>query len=89
MERTKPKNKNMDTKNKKEIYDLLCELKKKAELFNMMTGSLYSQIVADEMNDINYKLKYTHSIDVQFYQPCDGRVTFYNLDALIDEYKCE
>jgi len=77
----------MNTKSKKEIYDLLCELKEKGNVFNMMSGSLYSSICADEMNDINYKLKYTYSIDVQFYQPCEGRVIFYNLDALIDEYK--
>lgn len=79
----------MNKENKKEIYDLLCELKKKSELFNTMCGSLYSRMVADEMNDINYKLKYTYSIDVQFYQPCDGRVVFYNLDELINEYKCD
>ena len=79
----------MNAENKKEIYNLLCELKKKAEIFNMMTGPLYSSIVADEMNDINYALKYTYSIDVKFYQPCDGRVTFYNLDELINEYKCD
>ena len=78
----------MNTENKKEIYNLLCELKKKSELFNTMSGSLYSRMVADEMNDINYTLKYTYSIDVQFYQPCDGRVTFYNLDELMNEYKC-
>ena len=52
----------------------------------MMTGSLYSSIVADEMNDIFNTLKDKHSIDVQFYQPCEGRVTFYNLDELINEY---
>ena len=79
----------MNTENKKDIYDLLCELKEKGKVFNMMTGSLYSSIVADEMNDINFKLKYTYSIDVQFYQPCEGRVTFYNLDELINEYKCD
>jgi hypothetical protein len=76
----------MDTQTKKEIYNLLCELKEKGKVFNMMGGSLYSGIIADEMNDINYKLKYTHSIDVQFYQPCEGRVKFHNLDELIDEY---
>ena len=79
----------MDTKTKKEIYDLLCKLKERGKIFNMMNGSLYSGIVADEMNNIFYTLKDTYSIDVQFYQPCDGRVTFYNLDKLIDEYKCE
>lgn len=77
----------MNIENKKEIYDLLCELKKKSELFNTMSGSLYSRMVADKMNDINYTLKYTYSIDVRFYQPCDGRVIFYNLDELINEYR--
>ena len=41
------------------------------------------------MSDINFKLKYTYSIDVHFSQPCDGRVVFYNLDELINEYKCD
>jgi hypothetical protein len=77
----------MNIENKKEIYDLLCELKEKGKVFNMMTGSLYSSICADEMNDIYNTLKDKHSIDVQFYQPCEGRVVFYNLDELIDEYK--
>ena len=79
----------MDTKTKKEIYDLLCELKEKGKVFNMMGGSLYSSICADEMNDIMYKLQYRHFVHVDFYQPCEGRVKFYNLDELIDEYKCE
>jgi len=79
----------MNMENKKEIYDLLCKLKKKSELFNMMVGSLYSSICADEMSNINYTLKYTYSVDVQFYQPCEGRVIFYNLDKLINEYKCD
>lgn len=79
----------MDAKTKKEIYDLLCELKEKGKVFNMMNGSLYSSIYADEMDNIYKRLKYTYSIDVQFYQPCDGRVVFLNLDKLIDEYKCD
>ena len=79
----------MNTENKKEIYDLLCELKEKGKLFNILTGSLYSSICADEMTDINYKLQSIHSVHVDFYQPCEGRVVFLNLDKLIDEYKCE
>jgi len=77
----------MNTENRKEIYKLLCKLKEISNIFNMMNGSLYSSICADEMNDIYNRLKDKHSIDVQFYQPCEGRVAFYNLDELIDEYK--
>ena len=82
-------NNTMDAKTKKEIYDLLCELKEKGKVFNMMTGSLYSSICADEMTHITHKLQDIHSVHVDFYQPCDGRVVFLNLDKLIDEYKCE
>ena len=79
----------MNAENKKEIYELLCKLKEISNIFNMMNGSLYSRICADEMSDITNILKYTYSIDVQFSQPCDGRVIFYNLDELINEYKCD
>ena len=79
----------MNTENKKEIYDLLCELKEDSKVFNMMNGSLYSSIYADKMSDIYNTLKYKYLIDVQFSQPCDGRVIFYNLDELINEYKCD
>ena len=77
----------MDTITKKEIYDLLCGLKETSKVFNMMNGSLYSSIYADEMNDIIYKLQDRYSVHVDFYQPCDGRAVFLNLDKLIDEYK--
>lgn len=79
----------MDTKTKKEIYDLLCELKEKGKVFNMMVGSLYSSICADEMSEITYKLQYRYFVHVDFYQPCEGRVVFLNLDELINEYKCD
>jgi len=79
----------MNTENKKEIYELLCKLKETSKIFNMMNGPLYSSIYADKLDDIYNTLKYTYSIDIQFYQPCDGRVTFYNLDELINEYKCD
>jgi hypothetical protein len=79
----------MDAKTKKEIYDLLCELKEDGKIFNMMNGPLYSSIYADKMADITYTLQQTYSVYVDFYQPCEGRVIFHNLDELINEYKCE
>lgn len=72
--------------NKEAISNLLNELKLKGEVFNQMTGSLYSSIVADEMTKIINELYIKYGIDIKFWQPCDGRVCWVNLSGLIKKY---
>ena len=72
--------------NKEAISKLLNELKLKGEAFNQMTGALYSSIIADEMTKLNNELYTKYGVEVKFWQPCDGRVCWINLDELIEKY---
>lgn len=72
--------------NKEAISKLLNELKLKGEIFNQMGGYLYSSIIADEMTKINNELYTKYGVDVKFWQPCDGRVCWINLNELIEKY---
>lgn len=71
---------------KKYIQESLYKLQKLSEAFNLMGGSLYSGICADEMNDIILTLNETFGIDVDYYQYMPGRVEFTNLKTLIEKY---
>lgn len=71
---------------RKYIQESLYKLKKLSEAFNLMGGSLYSGICADEMNDIILTLNETFGIDVDYYQYMPGRVEFTNLKTLIEKY---
>jgi hypothetical protein len=72
---------------KKEIYDLLIKLQNLSEAFNKMGGYLYSSICADEMTVILDKLRDKYNVNVKYYQPIAGRVSFTNLQSLIEKYE--
>lgn len=72
--------------NKEAISNLLNKLKSLGETFNQMGGYLYSSIIADEMSKINNELYTKYGVDVKFWQPCDGRVCWINLNELIEKY---
>lgn len=72
----------------KYILELLKELKSKEEVFNLLGGSLYSGICADEINEILDELNKL-DVKVYYYQYIPGRVHFQNLDKLIKEYENE
>ncbi len=72
---------------RKEIYDLLIKLRDLSEAFNNMTGYLYSGICADEINEIIETLKNKYDVNVNYWQPYDGRVNFTNLQSLIEKYE--
>jgi uncharacterized protein YeeX (DUF496 family) len=71
---------------RKEIYDLLIKLRDLSEAFNNMTGYLYSGICADEINEIIETLKTKYDVNVNYWQPSAGRVSFTNLQSLIEKY---
>jgi hypothetical protein len=71
---------------RKYIQESLYKLQKLSEAFNLMGGTLYSGICADEMNDIILTLNETFGIDVEYYQYMPGRVEFTNLKTLIEKY---
>jgi len=71
---------------KKYIFELLIELKNREEAFNKMIGSLYSNICADEINEIIWELE-KFDVKVDYYQYKPGRVTFTNLEKLLEKYK--
>ena len=71
---------------RKYIQESLHKLQKLSEAFNLMGGTLYSGICADEMNDIILTLNETFGIDVEYYQYMPGRVEFTNLKTLIEKY---
>jgi hypothetical protein len=72
---------------RKEIYDLLIQLRDLAKAFNSMTGYLYSGICADEINEIIDILKNKYDVKVNYWQPSEGRVSFTNLQSLIEKYE--
>ena len=72
---------------KKEIYDLLIKIRDLSEAFNNMGGYLYSSICADEINEIINTLKNKYDVNVNYWQPSDGRVSFTNLQSLIEKYE--
>ena len=72
---------------RKEIYDLLIKLRDLSKAFNDMTGYLYSGICADEINEIIETLKTKYDVNVNYWQPYDGRVSFTNLQSLIEKYE--
>jgi len=76
----------VNQEHKKEIYDLLLQLKSLSEAFNQMVGSLYSGICAGEMNDILDTLNGKYNVKVNYYQYIPGRVNYTNLDRLIELY---
>lgn len=67
-----------------EILEKLKYLKSCGEVFNQMTGSLYSNIKADEINEIIYDLKENYGIDPCVYQKTPGRADFSFVDRLIE-----
>lgn len=69
-----------------EILEKLKELKKHGEVFNKLTGSLYSNIKADEINDLVNDLKENYGIDTHIYQAIPGRADFSYVDRLIEQY---
>ena len=71
---------------KKFVLESLYNLRKLCDTFNQMSGSLYSEICADEMNKIIQILNETFDIGVNYYQDAPGRVKFTNLKTLIEEY---
>ena len=72
---------------KKEIYSLLIKLRDLSDAFNKMGGSLYSGICADEINEIIDTLNEKYGVEVSYYQPFAGRVSFTNLQSLIEKYE--
>ena len=72
---------------KKEIYSLLIKLRDLSDAFNKMGGSLYSGICADEINEIINTLNEKYGVKVSYYQPSAGRVSFTNLQSLIEKYE--
>ena len=72
---------------KKFVLESLYNLRKLCDVFNQMSGSLYSEICADEMNKIIQILNETFDIGVNYYQDVPGRVKFTNLKTLIEEYE--
>ena len=75
----------MDKLVKNTVLQLLTHLKEQGDIFNRMGGSFYSSIIADEMNKTNDQIR-SYGVVVKFFQPCDGRVEWINLDELIEEY---
>lgn len=71
---------------KEEIYDLLIQLRKLSEAFNLMGGSLYSGICAGEINELIDTLNEKYNVKVNWYQYVPGRVGYTNLDRLIELY---
>ena len=72
---------------RKFVLESLYNLQKLYDIFNQMSGSLYSEICADEMNKIIQILNETFDIGVNYYQDVPGRVKFTNLKTLIEEYE--
>ena len=72
---------------KKFVLESLYNLRKLCDVFNQVSGSLYSEICADEMNKIIQILNETFDIGVNYYQDVPGRVKFTNLKTLIEEYE--
>ena len=72
---------------KKFVLESLYNLRKLCDVFNQMSGSLYSEICTDEMNKIIQILNETFDIGVNYYQDVPGRVKFTNLKTLIEEYE--
>jgi len=72
---------------RKEIYDLLIQLRDLAKAFNNMVGYLYSGICADEINELIDTLKTKYDVKVNYWQPSEGRVSFTNLQSLIEKYE--
>ena len=72
---------------RKEIYDLLVQLRNLAQAFNRMGGYLYSGICAAEINEIIDTLKNKYDVNVDYWQPSEGRVNFTNLQSLIEKYE--
>ena len=69
-----------------EILEKLKELKQHGEVFNQLTGSLYSNIEADKINDLVNDLKENYGIDIDIYQWMPGRADFSHIDRLIEQY---
>ena len=69
-----------------EIIEKLKKLKKEGEVFNQMVGSLYSNIKADEINELVNDLKENYGIDPHIYQAIPGRADFSYVDRLIEQY---
>ena len=72
---------------KKFVLESLYNLRKLCDVFNQVSGSLYSEICADEMNKIIQILNETFDIGVNYYQDVPGRVKFTNIKTLIEEYE--
>ena len=72
---------------KAEIYGLLIKLRDLSEAFNKMVGSLYSGICADEINELLDILNEKYGVKVSYWQPYAGRVSFTNLQSLIEKYE--
>lgn len=69
-----------------EILEKLKKLKVAGEVFNQMVGSLYSNIKADEINDLVNDLEENYGIDVKISQIMPGRADFSYVDRLIEKY---
>lgn len=69
-----------------EILEKLKKLKVAGEVFNQMVGSLYSNIKADEINDLVNDLEENYGIDVKISQIIPGRADFSYVDRLIEKY---
>lgn len=76
----------VNEEHKKEIYDLLIQLRKLSEAFNQMVGYLYSNICADEISGLINELKEKYNVTVNYYQYMPGRICYTNLDRLIELY---
>ena len=76
---------NMDKLARNTVLQLLTRLREQGDTFNRMGGSLYSSVIADEMNETYDQIR-SYGVEVKFLQPCDGRVEWINLDELIEEY---
>ena len=70
-----------------EILEKLKKLKVEGEVFNQMVGSLYSNIKADEINEIIYDLKENYGIETKVWQCIPGRADFSYVDRLIERYE--
>lgn len=71
---------------RRNILEKLNKLKSLGEAFNQMTGSLYSGICADEINEILDDLNDNYGVKVNYYQYIPGRVNFTNINKLIEQY---
>lgn len=75
-----------DNIHNKTVLEKLIELNRLGEVFNKMGGYLYSNICAVEISELLNDLKKHHNVEVDWSQPCMGRIEFINLNDLINKY---